>query len=255
MRGSTSAHSQPHQRGPQVIVQPGLCTVFQDIEQTTDNDYCVDMTYQRPASKVTASLNRSGGFVNSLVSLCLSTFEDVQYTLDTNFCLHTTYRRLASEGMALLRWRVVFQMCTPDVRGPQVIASVLPYPSNFQDVRRTFFDNDFCLDTTYRHLASSNDVTRTPRGTRTSEEVWMASVWLKNGSLMMAMICDLQRRINVRRAPKMDGEKYGMARKDNEMRDQLKKGTPFEEDSGLGNRVGCLTHSATVFLCEQIVEI
>ncbi|KAK0471966.1 hypothetical protein IW261DRAFT_1571464 [Armillaria novae-zelandiae] len=29
----------------------------------------------------------------------------------------------------------------------------------------------------------------------------------------------------------------------------------FEEDSGLGNRMGCLTHSATVFLCKQIVEI
>ncbi|KAK0478973.1 hypothetical protein IW261DRAFT_1565073 [Armillaria novae-zelandiae] len=43
------------------------------------------------------------------------------------------------------------------------MASVLPYPSKFQDVRHTFFDSDFCLDTTYRHPASSNDVTRTPR--------------------------------------------------------------------------------------------
>ncbi|KAK0471956.1 hypothetical protein IW261DRAFT_1424755 [Armillaria novae-zelandiae] len=50
------------------------------------------------------------------------------------------------------------------------------------------------------------------------------AVWLKNGSLVMVMICDLQRCINVQGAPKRDGEKYGMARKDNEMRDQLKKG-------------------------------
>ncbi|KAK0478970.1 hypothetical protein IW261DRAFT_1420301 [Armillaria novae-zelandiae] len=85
---------------------------------------------------------------------------------------------------------------------------------------------DFCLDTTYRHPASSNDVTRTPR------------VWIPLTTLAVV----LPRHIDVWQTR---GQEH------------LKKcgwHMPFEEDSGLDNRVGCLTHSATVFLCELIIS-
>ncbi|KAK0478945.1 hypothetical protein IW261DRAFT_1420273 [Armillaria novae-zelandiae] len=47
-------------RGPQVIVQPGLCTVFQDMEQTMGNDYCIDTMYRHPASKGMVSSKQQG---------------------------------------------------------------------------------------------------------------------------------------------------------------------------------------------------
>ncbi|KAK0478981.1 hypothetical protein IW261DRAFT_1565078 [Armillaria novae-zelandiae] len=257
-------------RGLQMIVLLWFSlSMTQDVQLVfSGNDFCLKMMYCHPAREGGLTIDRySLGLALPFNEFCLATTyrclasgdcqtvtskdktgktcgQDIAQTMDNDYCIDMTYRRPASKGKASTKHA----------------ALVLPSPSVLQDIEYTFSNNGFCLATMYQCSASGDCQTGASnegmgkQGVE-HEDVQTPAVWLKNGSLVMATICDLQRRIDVRRAPKMDSKKYGIAPKDNEMGDQLKKGTPFEEDLGLGNCVGCLTHSATVFLCEQIIEI
>ncbi|KAK0471962.1 hypothetical protein IW261DRAFT_1424761 [Armillaria novae-zelandiae] len=168
-----------------------------------------------------------------LVWLSLLMTQDIQLVFSGNdFCLKTMYQRPASEGTVSSRLKAVG--CLVEVWGLQTVAL---------DVQHTL-DSDVCLDTTYQHPADS--------GLGVVEWVgWLLQVWGPH-----TIVQPWSRSPPQRLLPGHD------ILKSNSYANHLQKWTaksmewtPFEEDSGLGNCVGCLTHSATVFLCEQIVEI
>ncbi|KAK0478986.1 hypothetical protein IW261DRAFT_1420318 [Armillaria novae-zelandiae] len=201
-----------------------------------------------------------------------------------DFCLDTTYRHPASEGTASLRWRPRFCLIPQNFKIFDTPSSTMTFastrhrhPASSNDVTRTprvWIPLTTSAVVLPRHI----DVWQT-RG----QEHLKKCGWhpcddddLRSAAMHQRPVRYLTPQQIPMRAPKMNGKKYGIvmyfwdifdcvARKDNETWDQLKKGVdhptrlptpmPFEEDSGLGNRVGCLTHSATVFLCEQIIEI
>ncbi|KAK0478977.1 hypothetical protein IW261DRAFT_1420308 [Armillaria novae-zelandiae] len=247
--------------------RPWSCTVFQDMEQTMDNNYCIDMMYRRLASKGMVLSKRQGVLLNFRPSMT----QDVQHVFSGNdFCLDMMYRHPPWSRSPPQRLLPRHDVLTSGKRGQGINKTYVQHwcrvhPRCFKISNAPFLTPAFasaqCIDVQragiVRLVPLSMGLGRPAGRTSTSGEArgWENRVW-------STKMCRHQIPMT---APKMNQEKYGIACKDNETRDQLKKGvdhpmwlptpTPFEEDSGLGNRMGCLTRWVTVFLCEQIVEI
>ncbi|KAK0478956.1 hypothetical protein IW261DRAFT_1565027 [Armillaria novae-zelandiae] len=114
-----------------------------------DNDYYIDTTYRRPASKGTASLNQSGGFVNCGPWSCFVPQHLKMFNVPWTPTFASTRR------IDVRRARAGHQLNGRE-SSPPLIASVLPSPSVLQDIECTFSDNGFCLAAMYQCSASGD---------------------------------------------------------------------------------------------------